>query len=351
MRGRLAFVTNAGNGLAVRRAEGLATHLVEQFEVSVVAAPSPSDLVNVASADALYVIDPGRRGFPAVLARWMRRRPVIVEVGDPQAALYRAQGRPGPAVAAGAAADWMIARWATAVVVRGRELATTLGLRVPWIEIPDGVDTALFRPDVAGRTREELEIPEHALVVGVVGSIEWAHRAGMAYGWDVVEAMAYVRELPVWALIVGSGSALGRLRGRAEELGVSSRVRFPGRVPHHDVPRFVAAMDVCVSTQSNDDVGRGRTTAKLPEYLACDRFVLATAVGGAAEVLPADMLLPYEGTRDEGHPRRLATRLAELVAYQPELRDGVGTRAIALERYSYPRLACRLASFLAYVMR
>jgi glycosyltransferase involved in cell wall biosynthesis len=105
-------------------------------------------------------------------------------------------------------------------------------------------------------------------------------------------------------------------------------------------------MDVCLSRQTDDDVGWSRTTAKLPEYLACDRHVLATAVGAASEVLPDEMLLPYEGSYDSGHVVRLAERLAALVPRQGELRRGAGTRRIALERYSYPALARSLSSFL-----
>jgi glycosyltransferase involved in cell wall biosynthesis len=105
-------------------------------------------------------------------------------------------------------------------------------------------------------------------------------------------------------------------------------------------------MDVCVSTQSNDAVGRSRTTAKLPEYLACDRFVLATDVGGASDVLPGEMLMPYEGVKDRDYPRRLAVRLGELATRQRELRIGVGTRALAERNYSYEVLGPRLATFI-----
>jgi hypothetical protein len=109
-------------------------------------------------------------------------------------------------------------------------------------------------------------------------------------------------------------------------------------------------MDVCISTQSNDAVGRSRTTAKLPEYLACDRYILATAVGAAAEVLPPEMLLPYLGSHDPSHPERVAGRLAELLSRQEDLRRGAGTRPIALQRYSYPVLAGRLGEFLRRVI-
>jgi hypothetical protein len=62
------------------------------------------------------------------------------------------------------------------------------------------------------------------------------------------------------------------------------------------------------------------------------------------------MLLPYEGSHDPDHPQRLAERIAALVPRRADLRQGSGTREIALERYSYPALARRLGGFLRQVV-
>ncbi|HEX2112352.1 MAG TPA: glycosyltransferase [Gaiellaceae bacterium] len=348
-RPRVAIVVNA-DGLQVRRAEAFRCHLEPEFAIDVVVAPGTRALRRVGGGDAVYVIDPGRRGFPAAIAAWLARSAVVVEVGDPQGALYRVLGRGTGAVAAGAAIDRLVARHADALVVRGRGLADVLRPRVPWAEIPDGVDVDLFRPGVDGDVRSKLGIPANAFVVGLAGSLAWAPGAGIGYGWDVVECLAQVRDETVWGLVVGDGEGRSRLRERADELGVGRRLVLPGHVPHEDVPRYLCAMDVCVSTQTNDPVGHGRTTAKLPEYLACDRFVLATRVGAAAEVLPPGMLLPYEGQADRNHPARLARRVAELLPRRAELRRGAGTRAIAVERYAYPLLALRLAALVRRVL-
>lgn len=346
----MVMAVNAGEGNMVRRARAFARRL-SGFDVEILAAPTARRVAaSLRRADLAYVIDPGRRGFPAALTARLKGRPVVVEMGDPQASLYRAQGRGLSSVLAGAAMDRAVAEGATGVVVRGRGLAEVLQLRVPWVEIPDGVDSELFRPEAGGGIRARLGIPPSALVAGCIGSIEWSEATGTCYGWDLVEALGLLRDRPVWALIVGGGAGVERLRRRADMLGVAQRLVMPGRVPHEDVPAYICTMDVCVSTQSNDEVGRSRTTAKLPEYLACDRFVLATEVGGAADVLPPEMLLPYRGSRDDLHPARLARRLADLLPRRAELRRGAGTRPLALERYSYPVLSARLDAFLREVM-
>lgn len=336
----------APEGNMARRAGVFRELLAPDFQVTVAAAPDRPSRSAIHRTDLVYVIDPGRIGFPAALSGWAARRPVVVEMGDPQAALYRAQGRGRLSVVAGASIDRLLARKATAIVVRGRGLADVLSLRVPWVEIPDGVDVDRFVPGADGDLRQKLGIPDDALVAGLAGSLREGRRRGATYGWDLVEALMLLRDQPVWALVVGGGSGFEPLARYAAELGVSDRLVMPGYVAHNEIPRYVAAMDVCLSRQTNDSVGWSRTTAKLPEYLACDRYVLATAVGGAAEILPEEMLVPYEGSYDERHAVRLAERLAELVPRRAELRRGGGTRRIALERYSYPALAQRLAALL-----
>jgi glycosyltransferase involved in cell wall biosynthesis len=347
---RMLIVVNEhavdGHAVLLRRALAFRALLADEFHINLIVAPDLPHLSDVRDADLLYVIDPGRTGFPSALIGWMLRRPVVVEMGDPQAALYRAQGRSSLSVSAGGAIDWIVARRAKGIVVRGRGLARVLALRVPWVEIPDGVDVDRFVPGADGGLREELGIPSGALVAGLAGSLRQGKLPSATYGWDLVEALSLLRDEPVWALVVGGGNGLEPLKRLAQESGVGDRLITPGFVSHDEVPRYIAAMDVCLSRQTDDDVGWSRTTAKLPEYLACDRHVLATAVGAASEVLPDEMLLPYEGSYDSGHVVRLAERLAALVPRQGELRRSAGTRRIALERYSYPALARSLSSFL-----
>jgi glycosyltransferase involved in cell wall biosynthesis len=345
-RPRVAFVVNAQEGIGVRRADEFARRLAPDLHVDIFPGANRVPFEYLAFTQLVYVIDAGRRGFPAAVRAKIAGRLVVVELGDPQRALYRADGRGHLAVAAGGLIDWLTTRRATAVVVRGRGLAAELSVRVPWIEIPDGVDIDMFRADGGAAVRAKLDIPRDALVVGLVGSLAWSEQLGMGYGWDVTEALAFLRDEPVVGLIVGDGPGVQRLRTRAAELRVSEKLLLPGRVAHRAIPRYLSAMDVCVSTQSNDSIGRSRTTAKLPEYLACDRYVLATAVGAAAEVLPDEMLLPFHGHSDREHPARLADRIRTLVPRRQDLRAGAGTRAIAVDRYDYDLLADRLKGFL-----
>ncbi len=121
---------------------------------------------------------------------------------------------------------------------------------------------------------------------------------------------------------------------------------FMGRVPYQDLPPLLNLMDVCLSTQTDDLPGRVRTTGKLPLYLACGRYVLASAVGDARQVLPAEMQVEYHGTKDEQYASRLADRVMYLLDH-PEKRNQVqAARAIARSQFDYGLLSERLRSVL-----
>ena len=180
---------------------------------------------------------------------------------------------------------------------------------------PGAVNLDVFKPADRRAARRALGLDEHALVVGVVGSLRLARRFDMVYGWDLIDALAELPpDLPVKGLIVGGGDGLERLRARARERAVEDRVVFTGLVPHADLPRYYAAMDVGLVTQSNDLSARFTWTAKLPELMACGVFPVMTDVEPSRRfVRRCGALLPFEGFKDPLYPQRLAALIRTLL--------------------------------------
>jgi glycosyltransferase involved in cell wall biosynthesis len=81
-------------------------------------------------------------------------------------------------------------------------------------------------------------------------------------------------------LIVGEGPELKRLRTLADSLGVQTRVRFLGSVPHMNLRDIYVACDALVVASSRE----GWPNVVL-EALACGTPVIATPVGGIPEIL------------------------------------------------------------------
>ena len=301
------------------------------------------------SPDVVYVLDMAVAGVLAGAWRTLGRPTrLVIDTGDAIAALARSSGTRGPlGLLATSALERFSLRAADHIVVRGtfhRELLARQGVEAT--VIPDGVDLAVFSPRDGAAMRRALDLGD-GLVVGLVGSSIWSPSLGIAYGWDLIEMLAHTRDLPVRGLLVGDGGGIERLRERAHALNVADRIVFAGRRPLSELPGILAACDVCLSTQTNDIPGNVRTTGKLPLYLACGRYVLASRVGEAARVLPDEMLVPYEGTVDKEYPARLAERVRALAAAPARLALGAQGVAIARQHFDYDVLARRLETVLA----
>ncbi|HEY9667890.1 MAG TPA: glycosyltransferase [Coleofasciculaceae cyanobacterium] len=296
--------------------------------------------------DVIYVMD---TAYTGVLAGNAAKRllgcKLVTDTGDVAFELAKSSGTYSAKQLA--LINWieqMALKNSDCMVVRGsyhKSLLESQG--VPKVVfIPDGVDTDAVKPVDATALRKELGLDD-SLVVGVVGTMIWSEKHQMCYGWDVVEALGLLKDAPVKALLVGDGDGRPILERRAEELGVCDRIVFTGQIPYDDLSRYLCAMDVCVSTQSNDRVGMVRTTGKLPLYLAYGKYVAATDVGEAQRVLPGiGCLLPYEGVRDDNHPTRLAAHLRKLLTESEPWQKPEKARQVAKDNFDYTMLAQRV---------
>ncbi len=307
----------------------------------------------------VYNIDLGVPSAP--LAALRRRRAkglrLIYEIGDPARPLLANQKRPGWQVALADRLDRTLPLAADALVFRGSYLADYFAKLVAprplprWTWLPDGADTSFFRP-----RRDEPEVVElrrsHGLegrfVVGLVGNIHFNPHLNLFYGWELAEALARIpASEPVVGVVVGDGPGRPVLEETARRLGLGDRLRLVGRVPHDRVPLWMNVFDVGLSTQTDDPVGWGRTTAKLPEYLACGLPVACTDVGEAHRWLAeSGQTLPYQGMRDESYPERLAAHLIRLAS------EDLGpvraqNRELALRLFDYEVLKTQVRDFLA----
>lgn len=342
------------------RARHLTSHLPSSFQVEILYREAGKltefrrfcRKISECPPDLIYVMNVGYvGGGAALLAKGLYGIPFVLDHGDPSYELLRSSGRPLWESVLVWFAEWIMLETAAAVVARGASLTESLrSVRPEGVYfLPDGVDTERFRVLDVTDLRCELGLDD-ALVIGVIGSIVWSNRYSMCYGWDIIETINRLKHRPVKGLIVGDGTGLPYLKERAKQYGIEDRICFTGRVPHEDVPQYINLMDVCLSTQTNDSVGHGRTTAKLPEYLACGRFIIATDVGGAREVVAENgFLLPYVGVYDPKHPDRLAERVEWLLDHPDALKDGLQGVGIAKREFEYQQLAHRLGVLFDWV--
>ena len=311
------------------------------------------------SSGWVYCID---LGFPGSLLSALRSRlpssvRLAYEIGDPARPLLANQARPSWEVAVAHGIDRCLPAQADRLVFRGSYLAQHFETIAPsrrlprWIWLPDGADCDVFRPrrdepDVAALRR--VHGLEGRFVVGLVGSLHHNPHADLFYGWELAEALARLpAALPITGVIVGDGPGRQVLEAARDRLELGGRLRLIGRIPHDVIPTWMNVFDVGLSTQTDDPVGWGRTTAKLPEYLACGTPVVCSDVGEAHRWLGSSgQTLPYQGLRDQAYPTRLADRLYSLRDQDlGPLRKQ--NRELALRLFDYRVLRQHIHDFLA----
>jgi glycosyltransferase involved in cell wall biosynthesis len=352
----IVFLVNGGPGGAMDvRARSFAERLRSDFRIEIAYRLSNKIaatfrffwfLFRVRPA-ACYVFD---MAFSGVIAagcfQFVARCPMTIETGDAIYELSRNSGRGRVALWL----TWLLEKFALSfahgIVVRShphQELLQRSNISAE--VIPDGVDTNQFKPSDEEALRREYNLDE-CTVIGLLGSLIWNPLSQMSYGSELIEVIDQLRHLPVKGLIIGDGTGLSILKGECVARGLQDKVVFLGRLPYDELPRYINLMDICLSSQTNDVAGKVRTTGKLPLYLACGRFVLATDVGEASRVLPPEMLVPYEGSKDRTYPSRLAARIECLLQNPRDIEKRSPSISIAKTHFEYNVLAARLAKLL-----
>ena len=200
---------------------------------------------------------------------------------------------------------------------------------------PNGVDTEWFQPVERSRAVAERLGLNGGPVLGFIGS--FYQYEGLRF---LLGAMPALRERVPDArlLLVGGGEEDAALRADAAPLG--DAVIFTGQVPFAEVRDFYSVTDVFVCPRRRMRLTELVTPLKPLEAMSMARPVVASDVGGLAELIEHDvtgLLVPAESR--EG----LVDALAHL-ARDAEARRRLGTRAreAMIRERSWPRIVAAL---------
>jgi glycosyltransferase involved in cell wall biosynthesis len=195
--------------------------------------------------------------------------------------------------------------------------------------VPNGIIPEFWSSGDRERTRHELGVASHEVLLSYVGTTGMAHGLGTA-----LEAMSslQVRAPELRLLIVGDGAELAALRAAAEARRLSN-VTFTGLVPRAAIPSLLAASDIMLVTLRPSDVFKTVLPSKMFEAMAAARPIVLGVEGEALDAL-----------RDAGAgiaiPPGDATALVDAVcrlARDPALRTAMGESGQAYVRREFSR--------------
>lgn len=144
--------------------------------------------------------------------------------------------------------------------------------------LPNGYDNVLFRPRSGLAMRRTLKISDR-FSIGMVGSLKPWHGVGL-----LLESMlSWSPRRKIALVIVGDGpesTSVTEFRENNPQLQVIQ----VGAVPHKDIPRYVAACDVCVAPYELNS-SFYFSPLKVYEYMAMGKPVIASDQGQIRDVI------------------------------------------------------------------
>lgn len=179
-----------------------------------------------------------------------------------------------------------------------------------------GVDHATFSPGDRAAARAELGLGSEDSVLLFVGRIQ--KLKGIDLAIRAMDQLLPALDRPTHLLIVGGasgregGAEIDRLRDLAEELDVSSSIRFTGPQPHSRLAKYYRASDVLLVCSFSESFGLTALEAH-----ACGTPVVGTPVGGLSHIVADGASGFLVESRD---PAEFAARLKTLLA-DPDLQE------------------------------
>ena len=276
-------------------------------------------------ADVMWVYHPPLTvGIPACWMSLLRRVPFVFGIQDMWPETLSATGMVSSnqlIKLMGRLTRFIYTRAAAITVVSPGFKRNLVGKGVPADKIhiiPNWADEDVYHP--------LLPDPNLAQEYGLAGrfNIMCGGNLGAAQGMgNVVKAAQMLDDLPaVQFVLIGDGVEETQLR---EELGRRQlrNVRFLGRQPVRDMPRFFALANALLIHLTRDPLFEITIPGKTMAYLACGKPIICSAAGDVAQVVReagAGLVCAPED------PRALARTVRELYNMGPRDRESMGQR-------------------------
>ena len=202
--------------------------------------------------------------------------------------------------------------------------------------ITNGVDTDIFKPMDSRAGKRMLGLDEDCFVIGFVGSIERWFALN-----EVIEAfpeiLKYKEDMRL--LIVGGSLFTDyekKLKELVKRLGIENKVIFTGFVEYIELPKYIAAMDICLIPISLSSWTEISLSNKFFEYSACGKAILTKPSPNMLKV-GGKNLFTYQNRKE------FITRIRYII-------DNPKTYNINMEKYSWKKKAAEFEEVLRDVI-
>jgi glycosyltransferase involved in cell wall biosynthesis len=258
--------------------------------------------------------------FCGIWASRYFRIPLVLEVNAP---LYYEQVKLGKLTFK--AVTKFLERWvcsnATATITVSssmKEILVQEGVLGKQITVmPNGIDPALFNPEISGQAVRNRYHLGAKIVIGFVGWFRPWH--GLEALLEILREKGFEPDKS-HLLLVGDGPAYADLYEYAKRHALLSAVTFTGAIRRRDIPEYIAAMDIAVQPSAPEYA----CPMKIIEYMGMGKCIVAPNQPNIREII-ADNVNGY--LFETGNRHSLQRILLRLIA-DPQLRNATGKNAL-----------------------
>lgn len=207
--------------------------------------------------------------------------------------------------------------------------------------IYNGFDPEKFHPGDQEKARRELGLPLDKKIALFVGNLYPVK--GLSYLLQAFSQLAKQTD-QVHLVIVGDGKLQPSLEKEADQLGIRSMISFMGRRSYEEIPTWLKSADVIVLSSISEGL-----PSILLESMACGKPMIATDVGGIAEILKDGSTGRLVPARDS---EKLAEALLDVLVTNPEQLTEMGEQAYqASKAYTWSQNASKVIHLYQQVLK
>lgn len=240
--------------------------------------------------------------------------------------------------------NWYVSRFVRTIIVGSEDIKRDV-MKNDWVAsskitvIDNCVDLDVIKSKVSREEmREQLSIPEGAVVLGTIGRLE--EQKGHRF---LIQALKLLceSEIQFFLVLVGEGKKRDELERLVEELSLQERVMFLGT--RTDIGDLLMAMDIFIMPSLWEGLSLSMLTA-----MAAEKPVIATNVGGVKKVLGDD---EYGLVIESGKPEAIVYAIEKILNDKHAVKNKlVKAKALVYERYSAQSMVKSLEQIYSSMM-
>lgn len=189
----------------------------------------------------------------------------------------------------------------------------------------------------------------NSLTFGTIGNATWNINDHF-FGRETVEILRLLPNLNIKGIILPSATsnitALKELESLAKKYNVFDKLLIIKNIPREKVSNYLGIIDVCISTQLKTLSGEMRTTAKLPDYMACGKYILCNDIGDACFYLPSEMLVDA----NKNYYESLSKKIVSIYKNRKILKKGINNIKTAEKYFNYRKIAISASKIIKGVI-